>query len=711
VEEVGRAIGEEAREQGVHIVLGPGLNLKRHPFGGRNFEYFSEDPLLSGKLAAAWVRGCQSQGVGACLKHFVANNQERNRMVVDAVIDERTLRELYLRGFEIAVRESRPASVMASYNLVNGVPATEHPLVADVLRGEWGFDGFVVSDWGAVSDRAAALAAGLDLEMPGTRAAQLSKLDQALLAGVITTAQVDASLGRLAEAARRHVGPASHPEWSADDRHVLARRAAAASCVLLQNEGGVLPLADGTRVALVGTLAVEPRYQGAGSSGVVPPRVVSIRDALDAARGPVPFAAGYPADDAEDRSLVEEAVALARSAEVTLVVAGLPAHHESEGFDRTSLALPANQRAVIEAVAEVSDRVVVVLCNGSPVALPWADRVAAVVEAYLGGQAVGEGVVDVVTGVVEPSGRLPETFVDEVGAHLSDTAWPRHGRQVRYREALFVGYRWFDTADLPVRFPFGHGLSYTTFVYDPPTVVPVAEGYRLRVPVANVGPRAGTEVVQVYARRADSVVYRPSQELVGFARITLAASASGEAVIDVPWRQLAVWNGDGFKVEAGRVTLCVGASSRDIRRCVDVDVVSDDVLEPDGAPEAYHAPESAQPPDDAAFSALYGRPWPDVPPATPYHPGSTLGEVRGTLVGGLLYRLATRQAAATLEGTDARTVQRLAEATVAELPLRGFVTLARALSWPQLELLLDLINGRAWGALRRVVSWRSRAGR
>ncbi|MEO0606387.1 MAG: glycoside hydrolase family 3 C-terminal domain-containing protein, partial [Myxococcota bacterium] len=448
VEEVGRAIGEEAREQGVHVVLGPGLNLKRHPFGGRNFEYFSEDPLLSGKLAAAWVRGCQSQGVGACLKHFVANNQERNRMVVDAVIDERTLRELYLRGFEIAVRESRPASVMASYNLVNGVPATEHPLVADVLRGEWGFDGFVVSDWGAVSDRAAALAAGLDLEMPGTRAAQLPKLDHALRTGVISPAQVDASLGRLAEAARRHVGPSATSEMSAADRHALARRASAASCVLLQNEGGVLPLTDGTDVALVGTLATEPRYQGAGSSGVMPPRVVSIRDALDAARGPVPFAEGYPPDDAEDPSLVEEAVALARAAEVTIVVAGLPAHHESEGFDRTSLDLPDNQRAVIEAVAEVSDRVVVVLCNGSPVALPWADRVAAVVEAYLGGQALGEGVVDVVTGTVEPSGRLPETFVDEVGDHLSDTAWPRHGRQVRYREALFVGYRWFDTADL-----------------------------------------------------------------------------------------------------------------------------------------------------------------------------------------------------------------------------------------------------------------------
>ncbi len=704
VEEIGHAIGLEAREQGVHVVLGPGLNLKRHPFGGRSFEYFSEDPLLSGELAAAWVRGCQGAGVGACLKHFVANNQERNRMVLDVVVDDRTLRELYLRGFEIAVRESEPAAVMASYNLVNGHYATEHPLIDGVLRGEWGFEGFVVSDWGAVSNRAAALAAGLDLEMPGTGARQLAVLQEGLESGAITEAQVVASLGRLAAAAARFAeAPPLAPEPdAAASRHALARRAAAACSVLLVNDG-VLPLPADARVALLGTMAEHPRYQGAGSSGVAPSQVVGVRQAFEAVRSDVPFAPGYPEGDVDDPALRAEAVAVASRAEVAVVVAGLPAHLESEGFDRTTLDLPANQRALIEAVAEVCPKVVVVLCNGSAVAAPWAERVAAVVEAYLGGQAVGEGIVDVLTGMAEPAGRLPETFVDRVGAHLADRAWPRHGRQVRYLEGLYVGYRWFDSAGLDVRFPFGHGLSYTTFAYGPIEVRDTDEGVEVRLTLTNTGSRDGVEVVQVYLHRPDSAVYRPEQELGAFARVALAAGESRDLVLLVSRRELAVWSGGRFRVEPGVYEVRVGASSRDIRQRARIDVASTDVVEPDRVPGAYRAPDPAAPPDDVAFAELYGRPFPDEPPPWPFHRNSTLGEIRGTWLGGLLYRLATRQAASTLEGTDHRMLRRLAEATVSELPLRGLVTMARALTWSQLDALVEVLNGRLLGALGRAI--------
>jgi len=697
VEQVGRAIGREAREQGVHIVLGPGLNLKRHPLGGRNFEYFSEDPLLSGALAAAWVRGCQSEGVGACLKHFVANNQERNRMVLDAVIDERTLHELYLRGFGIAVRESAPAAVMAAYNLVNGVYATEHPLVAEVLRGEWGFDGLVVSDWGAVSDRVAALRAGLDLEMPGTGDRQHEALSRGLAEGRIDRSHVDAAVSRLVAAAVRfgasEPGPASE---TAEERHALARRAAAACCVLLKNDG-VLPLSDAP-IGLVGALAEEPRFQGAGSSGVEPVRVVGVREALEAARGPVRFARGYRLDDVGEPALRDEALALAAEVPLVVVVAGLPAHCESEGFDRSSLDLPADQVALIEGLAAAPARVVVVLCNGSPVAMPWADGVDAILEAYLGGQAVGEGVVDVLTGAVDPSGRLPETVVDRVESHLAHAAWPREGRQVRHREALYVGYRWFDSAGLDVRFPFGHGLSYTSFAYRDVSADVREDGVSVRCRVTNTGLRAGTEVVQVYVHRPESRVYRPAQWLAAFDRVRLEPGASAEVELGVPRDAFAIW-ASGWRVEPGIYEIRVGASSRDVRGRVHVELTSDDEIEPDEAPEAYRRPDPTRPPDDAAFATLYGRDWPPELPPRPFHRNSTLADIRGTWIGGLLYRLAVREATSALAGSDRRTMARLAEATVSELPLRGLVVMARAMSWRQLDALVAVLDGRPWRAL------------
>lgn len=709
VEEVGRTIGREAREQGVHVVLGPGLNLKRHPFGGRNFEYFSEDPLLSGKLAAAWVRGCQAEGVGACLKHFVANNQERHRMVLDVVVDERTLRELYLRGFEIAVTESSPAAVMAAYNLVNGVYATEHErLIGDVLRGEWGFDGFVVSDWGAVADRARSLRAGLDLEMPGTGAQQVGPVLAAVTAGELSDRHVDECVARLVEAADRFGrAPVEAPgEAVLRERHALARRAAAQCCVLLRNERGALPLTPGDDVVLIGALAAEPRYQGAGSSGVVPRRLVSIRDAMAAAwSAPLPFAEGYPVDGSDPAERHAEAVALARSAAAAVVVLGLPPHSESEGFDRTTLSLPDDQIALIEAVSEVCDRVVVVLCNGSPVALPWVDQVHALVEAYLGGQAGGEGVVDVLIGAVNPSGRLPETFVDVIEDHLAHQAWPNAGRQVRYREALYVGYRWFDSVDLPVRFPFGHGLSYTSFGYGPLTVTVEGRGptfeATVTLEVVNEGAVAGAEVVQLYVHDPVSTVYRPAQELRAFSRVWLEPGEARTVTLPLDRRAFAVWSVDegAWVVESGAFEIRVGASSRDIRQRATVAMASDDPEPAPRAPRPYHRPDPASPPDDAAFAVLYGSGWSEPQPRRPFHRNSTLGDLRDTAIGGALYWVALREAIRTLGGQGHPALRKLAEAAVGELPLRGLVTTARALSWSQLDALLATLNGQPFRAL------------
>jgi beta-glucosidase len=405
VEEVGTALGREARAQGVSVLLGPGANLKRTPLCGRNFEYFSEDPLLSGELAGAWIRGVQSQGVAASLKHFAANNQEHRRYSVDALIDERALRELYLASWERAVARGRPWTVMCAYNRVNGPLCSEHrELLTEILRGEWGFDGIVMSDWGAVDDRVAALAAGLDLEMPGYGQESDAALARAAAGGRLAEAALDRSVARLLALVERTAGAREDGhEYDADAHHALARRAAAAATVLLKNDGGLLPLAPEADIAVVGAFAGEPRYQGAGSSGVNPHRLDDARTAL----GDRPYAPGYGRhDEAPDRALLDDAVAVARGRDAVVVFVGLTEAYETEGYDRAHLRLPPAHDALVEAVAEVNDHVVVVLANGAPVELPWRDRVAAIVEAYLGGQAGGSAIADVLTGAAEPGGRL-----------------------------------------------------------------------------------------------------------------------------------------------------------------------------------------------------------------------------------------------------------------------------------------------------------------
>ncbi|MBF5082010.1 glycoside hydrolase family 3 C-terminal domain-containing protein [Quadrisphaera sp. INWT6] len=607
VERVGTALGEECRAEGVAVLLGPGVNMKRTPLCGRSFEYFSEDPVLAGDLAAALVRGVQSQGVGTSLKHFAANNQETHRMSVSAEVDERTLREVYLTAFERVVRDAQPWTVMCSYNRINGTYASQDPwLLTDVLRGEWGFEGLVVSDWGAVDDRPLGVAAGLDLEMPSSSGASEAKVLAAVREGRLSQDDVDRAARRVLElVARSQPGLADPRPYDAAAHHALAREAAQRSAVLLKNEpvsshGGdpLLPLqlpGSGV-VAVVGEMARTPRYQGAGSSQVVPTRLddalTALRDGIGD-RASVTFAAGYPLEGspsagASAADLGAEAVDAARAADVVLLFLGLPGSYESEGFDREHLDLPAEQLALLDALLEVSDSVVVVLSNGSAVRLhPWADRVPALLEGWLLGQAGGSAVADLLLGAVSPSGRLAETLPQR----LEDTpafgaGFPGEGGVVRYGEGVFIGYRWYDSRRLPVSFPFGHGLTYAAFLYEELDVEVVGSGasagLRVGVRVTNTGRVAAAEVVQVYVADPEASVARPDAELKAFARVELEPGQSRTVSFELDARALSYWSPvqRRWVVEGGAFEVRVGASSRDVRLREAVQVTGEDLTPP-----------------------------------------------------------------------------------------------------------------------------------
>lgn len=595
VERVGTALGVESSIEDVAVLLGPGINIKRSPLCGRNFEYLSEDPIVSGVLGAALVRGIQSQGVGASLKHFAANNQEDDRMRSSSDIDPRPLREIYLRGFQRVVEDAQPYTVMCSYNRINGVPASQNRwLLTDVLRDEWGFEGLVVSDWGAVGDRVAALSAGLDLEMPGNGGRTDREIVAAVGDGRVDAALLDASAQRIATLATRWAAtPRVEGPLDVEAHHALAREAAAGSIVLLKNdapaEGGdpVLPLAAEESIAVIGVFAEKPRYQGAGSSMIRPTR---LDDALTAIRGvaqDVTYAPGFSlaveVEPAEAARLQREAVAAAAAAEVAVVFAGLPARLESEGYDRDDIDLPADQLALIDAVVAANPRTVVVLSNGGVVTLPFAGRVPAIVEGWLLGQAGGSATADVLFGAVNPSGKLTET----VPRRLEDTPaflnFPGEEGHVRYGEGLFVGYRWYDARRLEVEYPFGHGLSYTTFEYGAASASTTAAGdIEVRVTVTNSGGRAGREVVQVYTSLPGSRVQRAPRELKGFASVELAAGEAREVVVTVRREDLAYWHvgAERWVVEGGDYLIEVGASSRDLRSSATVAVDGDELRLP-----------------------------------------------------------------------------------------------------------------------------------
>lgn len=614
IAEIGSAIGAEARALNVSVVLGPGANIKRSPLGGRNFEYFSEDPLLSSHMSAAWINGVQSQQVGASLKHFAANNQETRRMTIDTIVDERALREIYLASFEGAVTQARPWTVMCAYNLINGTSCSQYPwLLTDVLRAEWGYTGLVVSDWGAVVERAPGIAAGMDLEMPGNNNVHGVAVAEALASGMLSMAQLDVAVTRVLTLIKQSL-PSYHDtipcDW--DAHHALARRVAAAGTVLLKNDGALLPLLPTTPVGVIGAFAKQPRYQGAGSSYINPTRLDTMYDMLVAHLGhEVGYAPGYQVRGKNpDAALIADAVALAKSVAVAIVIVGLPDIYEAEGLDRTNMALPASHDALVTAVVAANPRTVVVLCNGAPVEMPWHDHVPAVVEAYLGGQAGGGAIVDVLYGVVNPGGRLAET-IPMLGSDCPAASFfPGDGHTVVYRESIYVGYRYYNTADVPVRYPFGHGLSYTTFAYGDMTAQVNTDGtVVVTVPVTNTGERAGHEVVQAYVRDVAARVFRPIHELKAFAKVYLEAGATTTVQLTLDARAFAFYDVElaQWLVEAGEFEIQVGASSHDIRQRVGITLA--------GAPAqparellGYSDIRGKEIFNQASFAQLYGKP-------------------------------------------------------------------------------------------------------
>lgn len=567
----GQAIGASCQHEGVSVILGPAVNIKRSPLCGRNFEYCSEDPYLAGEMAAALINGIQSQGIGTSVKHFAANSQEHRRMSSSSNADERTLREIYFPAFETAVRKAKPWTVMCSYNRINGVYASENPwLLTQVLRKEWGFDGYVVSDWGAVSDRVAGVAAGLDLEMPASGGINDKKVLEAVLAGELDEALVDQAVERILTVNYRYLENAK-PEtpWDKEADHLLAAKIAGECMVLLKNEG-VLPLSREDRVAFIGEFADKPRFQGGGSSHINCFRTTS---ALEAAKDMnVLYAQGYSVarDEATD-GMIAQAVAAAKQAKVAVIFAGLPDAYESEGYDRPHMAMPACQNKLIEAVAAANPNTVVVLHNGSPVEMPWIDRVKGVVEAYLGGQAVGLATVRVLYGDVNPSGHLAETFPRKLSDNPSYLFYGGEGDRADYREGIFVGYRYYDKKEMDVLFPFGFGLSYTTFAYEnlrlsAPEITD-RQTLTATVTVKNTGTRGGKTVVQLYVGDRESTVRRPLRELKGFEKVALAPGESKDVTFILDKRAFAYWNEDlhDWYVETGEFTIEIGQSSRDIR--------------------------------------------------------------------------------------------------------------------------------------------------
>ena len=627
-EEIGAALGEEAAAQEVSVLLGPGLNMKRNPLCGRSFEYFSEDPYLAGKLAAGYIRGIQSKGVAACPKHFAVNSQETRRMASDSIVDERTLREIYLTGFEIAVKEGHPRSIMSSYNLVNGTYANENKhLLMEILRGEWGFDGAVITDWGGSNDHALGVKNGSTLEMPAPGGDSVRELLAAVESGKITEADIDARLSELLLLVfdTKAALDAASREFDAAAHHALARRAAEESLVLLKNEGALLPLAAGTKVAVIGDFAKNPRYQGAGSSMVNSTQVDVLLDKLiDSALNIIGYQQGFDRHGKPDAALQKSACELAAQANTVVLCMGLDEIAESEGLDRSNLRLAQNQVDLLQAVAAVNPKIVVVLYSGSVVETPWLDNCQALLYAALGGQAGAGAVADALTGKVNPCGKLAETWPLTYADIPSAADFATRRKTVEYREGLYIGYRYFTTAEKAVRFPFGYGMSYTTFAYSDMA----ADEQGVSLTVTNTGSVAGTEIVQLYVAKKNSELFRPTRELKGFARVTLAPGEKQRITIALDDKAFRFWNvkADRWEIEGGEYELLVGASVEDIRLCEKISVHGTAAVHPyeDVDLGCYYKGDVLSV-SDADFERLLGHPIPDS--KTKIDRNLTLGEL------------------------------------------------------------------------------------
>jgi len=583
IRKLGEALAEECIALNVDVLLGPGVNMKRSPLGGRNFEYFSEDPYLAGELAANFINGVQSKGVGTSLKHYAANNQEFQRFSISAEVDERTLREIYLPAFEKAVKQAQPWTVMCSYNKVNGTFASEHHhLLNEILKNEWGFEGLVVSDWGAVRDRVAALKGGLDWEMPGPQERRVKAVVEAVRSGALEEAVLDESVRRILRIVFKASETPKTGTFDVDAHHELARQIASEGMILLKNNG-LLPLKDQQHIAVIGRAAENAHFQGGGSSHINPTKVAVPFKELQARAGDaeLTYAEGYPTDNSFHQELIDQAVTLAQAAEVAVLYIALPTFKESEGYDRTDLDLTAQQVALIKAVSKVQPKTVVVLNNGAPVAMSeWIDGVAAVLEGWMMGQAGGVAIAEVLFGKVNPCGKLAETFplkLSDTPAHLN---WPGGAGKVQYGEGLFIGYRYYDAKEMPVLFPFGHGLSYTTFAYSNPKVSAKTfkdtDGVTVTVEVTNTGKLAGKEIVQVYVHDQKSGLVRPEKELKGFAKVELQPGETKSVSIQLDFRAFAYYHPEykQWITEDGDFDLFIGASASDLRQTLTVTLES-----------------------------------------------------------------------------------------------------------------------------------------
>lgn len=572
---VGVALGEECQAENISIILGPGANIKRSPLCGRNFEYFSEDPFLSSNMAGSFIKAVQSQGIGTSLKHFAVNNQEQRRMSISADLDERTLRELYLSSFEKAVKDGEPWTVMCAYNKVNGEYCSENKkLLTDILRKEWGYKGFVVSDWGAVNERDLGLSAGLELEMPTSNGVGDNRIIEAVKSGKIDEAILDKAVENILNIVFKAIdNKKENAVYSKEDHHKVAREVARECMVLLKNEDNILPLKDVESVAVIGALAKNPRYQGGGSSHINPTKVDDIYEEFEnlVSNTKLTYSQGYNLnDDYIDENLISEAKERAKDSKVAVIFAGLPDRYESEGFDRKHLRLPENQIRLIEAVAEVQSNIVVVLSNGAPIEMPWIGKVKGVLEGYLGGQALGGAIADLIFGKANPCGKLAETFPKKLCHNPSYLNFPGNDETVEYNEGIFVGYRHYDTRDVEPLFPFGHGLSYTNFEYSDLKLdkkeIKDTETISVSVKVKNIGNVAGKEIVQLYVKDVESTIPRPEKELKGFEKISLEPDEEKTVTFKLDKRSFAYYNVElkDWHVETGDFEIMVGKSSREI---------------------------------------------------------------------------------------------------------------------------------------------------
>lgn len=635
---LGDTLGKEASFEEVDIVLGPAINIKRTPLCGRNFEYFSEDPYLTGVLASEYVKGLQENNVGACVKHFAVNNQENRRRTIDAVIDERTLREIYLKAFEMIVKESNPWSIMSAYNKVNGKYCSENKELIDILKREWNFDGIVITDWGAENDRVEGLLAGNELEMPGGRGNGVREIIEAVESGRVEEKYLDEIVDRILNIAFKAQNRKKISEYDSEKHHEIALEIAEESVVLLKNEENILPIQK-RKIAIIGDMAKNPRYQGAGSSTINPYKIENAYDCFKDTGIEFEYAKGYNRiENDEDEKLRKEAIEIAKNNEIVVIFAGLTENYESEGMDRTTLEIPQNQNKLIDEICSVNKNVVIALSNGSPITMPWKDKVKAIITGYLGGEAGGKAIVNCLLGKVNPSGKLAETYP----LKLEDTPcfknYPGTEVTVEYQESIYVGYRYYDTNDTEVLFPFGYGLSYTDFEYSNLQVVE-QENIKISFKIKNIGKVKGKEIAQIYISQNSPTIFKPRKELKAFEKIELQPDEEKTIEIVLEKQDLSYYNSESKKwsVEEGTYKILIGKSSRDIVLEQEINITSDDKKINKNYPEVYRT-GNIQDVTDKDFEELLGRRIPNryikIEDITE---DNTLEQIKNTKVGKAIY--------------------------------------------------------------------------